>query len=130
LVFATDTGLTAALGLVRGHAYAPRLEQTRVAWFIESKEYFLPDAWVREALPSSCGSFTIQTAPPVHHPERAAEARQVLKELLEEEVPDSVFLSGDGTVLYPLAEQLAVAGVPQERVRLECFFNNPQRRAP
>jgi ferredoxin-NADP reductase len=35
LVFATDTGLTAALGLIRGTHFRPLLPGTHVVWFVE-----------------------------------------------------------------------------------------------
>jgi ferredoxin-NADP reductase len=130
LVFATDTGLTAALGLIRGRALRPLLEQTRVVWFVASLEYFLPTAWVESVLPAGLGSFAIQTGPPVHDPDRVATARDCLSAALDHALPGQVFLSGDGAVLYPVCAYLVEAGVDEARVRLECFFNNPQRRAP
>jgi ferredoxin-NADP reductase len=130
LVFATDTGLTAALGLIRGARFRQFLAGARVAWFVASKNYFLPEAWLESAVPAACGSFSIATGPPVHDPGRAAAARAVLQAALDSARPDRVFLSGDGAVLYPLCGDLTESGLAEEQIRLECFFNNPQRRAP
>jgi ferredoxin-NADP reductase len=130
LVFATDTGLTAALGLVRGTPFRRLLDGARVVWFVESKEYFLPESWLDPAVPTGCRSFTIRTGPPVHDPGRAAAARAVLAAELVHGSPDRAFLSGDGAVLYTLCHDLMESGLAEDRIRLECFFNNPQRRAP
>jgi ferredoxin-NADP reductase len=130
LVFATDTGLTAALGLVRGTRFRPFLAGARIVWFVASREYFLPEASVEAAIPAGCQSFLIRTGPPVHDPGRVAAARDVLRATLIPGRPDRVFLSGDGAVLYPLCHDLMELGLAEERIRLECFFNNPQRRAP
>jgi ferredoxin-NADP reductase len=130
LVFATDTGLTAALGLIRGARFQRLLDEACVVWFVASKDYFLPEAWLETVLPAGCRSFTITTGPPVHDPGRATAAHAALEPLLERGRPDRVFLSGDGAVLYPLCHNLMESGLPEDRIGLECFFNNPQRRAP
>jgi ferredoxin-NADP reductase len=130
LVFATDTGLTAALGLIRDTQFRPLLPCAQVVWLVPSKDDFVPESWLESVVPAGLGSFTIRTGPPVHHPERAAAARELLKALLREGPPDRVFLSGDGAVLYPLCHDLVESGLDEGRIRLECFFNNPQRRTP
>jgi ferredoxin-NADP reductase len=130
LVFATDTGLTAALGLIRGTQFRPRLTHTDVVWFVESRDYFVPESWLATVLPAGLGSFTIRTGPPVHHAERTAAGQEALRAALAAGRKDSVFLSGDGAVLYPLSRDLVESGVEESRIALECFFNNPQRRAP
>jgi ferredoxin-NADP reductase len=130
LVFATDTGMTAALGLARGTRFRPCLAGAHVVWFVESREYFLPESWLDGVIPPGCRSFSIALAPPVHDPGRAAAAQAVVNAALAEGMPERVFLSGDGAVLYPLAHSLVESGLAEERIHLECFFNNPQRRAP
>jgi hypothetical protein len=130
LVFATDTGLTAALGLIRGMRFRPLLAGARVVWFVAPEDDFLPESWLEAVIPPGCRSFTARIGPPVHDPGRPAAARDVLKSILDEGLPDRIFLSGDGAVLYPLCHDLMEAGIAEDRIRLECFFNNPQRRAP
>jgi ferredoxin-NADP reductase len=130
LVFATDTGLTAALGLIRGTRFRGFLAGAHIVWFVASREYFLPEAWLKTVIPAGCRSFTVVTGPPVHEPDRAAAARAALQAALEPGRPDRVFLSGDGAVLYPLGHDLMELGLAEDQIRLECFFNNPQRRAP
>jgi ferredoxin-NADP reductase len=119
-VFATDTGITAALGLVRGHKFAPQRPHARLLWLAEPGE-FLPDAMVAELSPVPVERHAI---PPVGHPDRIGAARAIVAAL--DGRPERVFLSGDGAILYPLREQLPLAA---DEVRLECFFNNPAKKS-
>jgi ferredoxin-NADP reductase len=114
LVFATDTGITAALGLVSGVKFAPHRETTELVWARAAGD-FVPDALVRERF----ADVQIAALPPVAHPERLAAARGLVSADFE-----SVYLSGDGDLLYPLRDALAPA-----TVRMECFFNNPQKKS-
>ncbi len=43
LVFSTDTGITAALGLIRSARFFPLLAETIFIWLRPSVEYFLPE---------------------------------------------------------------------------------------
>ena len=120
LVLATDTGITAALGLVRGAAFAPQLPRTELVWLVSDDGYFVPEAWVRERLPAGL-RLRRAPLPPVGHPERADAALAVVRELAG---GDSVFLAGDGDVVYPLREHYDGCDV-----RFECFFNNPAKKS-
>jgi ferredoxin-NADP reductase len=114
LVFASDTGITAALGLISGGRFAPHRETTELVWARQTGD-FVPDALVRERFPE----VQIAVLPPVGHPERLAAARGLVTADAE-----SVYLSGDGDLLYPLRDALAPAVV-----RMECFFNNPAKKS-
>jgi NADPH-dependent ferric siderophore reductase len=119
LVVATDTGITAALGLVRGRAFAPQRVRAEVVWLVEDSGYFLPESFVRGAMP---WEIPLHRAPlpPVAHPERLGQAERVLAALGGF---DSVFLAGDGTLVCALRDRL----FPSARV--ETFFNHPARKA-
>jgi ferredoxin-NADP reductase len=123
-VIATDTGITAALGLVRGRAFVPQRAQTQIVWLLERDDYFLPPGWVRER---AGVPMAVERVPPVGHVERPEVACSIVARRLAGPRADSVFLSGDGALLYPLRDQLVAAGVPLESIRLECFFNNPEK---
>jgi ferredoxin-NADP reductase len=99
LVVATHTGITAALGLVRGERFAPQLATTTLVWLHR-------DPFLSAEVAQSLISAPIDDAIPAERPE-------------------SAFLCGDGAVIYPLRDALAPADV-----KLEAFFNNPERRAP
>jgi hypothetical protein len=118
LVVATDTGITAALGLVSARAFAPQREQTSLVW-LAADDYFLPEVLVRAFLPAGV-SYRRAPLPPVGHPERLAAAQLAL-----DGVPtyESVFLVGDGDVVFPLRDQKFADA------KIECFFNNPAKKS-
>jgi NADPH-dependent ferric siderophore reductase len=119
LVLCTDTGITAALGLVCGRAFAPQLAAAELLWLVESDCYFLSEGFVRAALPGSV-RVSCEPLPPVGHPERLAVALQAAERRVGCE---SVFLAGDGAVLYPMRDRFFADA------RIECFFNNPAKKA-
>jgi ferredoxin-NADP reductase len=132
LVLATDTGVTAALGLVRGQRYAPLLPRTRLVWLRADPGYFLPEDFVRARLPAGLGALEIGTLPPVGHPERVAHVRARLADDLGPARPGGpalaqAFIAGDGIINYALLEDLNAAGVPATRDHVESFFNMPKK---
>jgi len=127
LVFATDTGITAALGLLKGRHFRELAVDTRVIWFVESDDYFLPASLARESI-SSYANFEVAAAPPVNAAKRLDWALALVDRSLDTRPPACAFLAGDGAIIYPLRERLAAA-VPNENIRLEAFFNNPERKA-
>src|SRR5579875_4184907 len=128
LVFATDTGITATLGLLRGRRFRELAGDTTVVWFVEADDYFIPASFVRESIKAEQVGFEIVAAPPVGDPERLPCARALLDRVLARRRTDWAYMAGDGALIYPLRDHLAGAGVPLERIRLEAFFNNPDRR--
>ncbi|HUH13767.1 MAG TPA: FAD-dependent oxidoreductase [Longimicrobiales bacterium] len=129
LVVATDSGITAALGLLRGRAFAPQREQVLLAWLSESPEAFLPLAPLRAEVEAEGGRFVHHLLAPPGHPERPEEAWARVKDAALGHVPERIFLSGDGAVLHPLRQRLLAEGVDALAIRLESFFNNPSRKA-
>ncbi len=119
LVVATDTGITAALGLVRGRAFAPQRRAATLVWLVESPSYFLPDDFVRAALPEAIAFWRVPL-PPVGHPERIAHAEQVARADTRFE---SVFLVGDGAVVCALRDRVF------PHARIETFFNHPAKKS-
>jgi ferredoxin-NADP reductase len=125
LVLATDTGVTAALGLLQGQAFAPLLSRTRFVWLRPEASYFLPDALVRARLPGALAAAEIGDLPPIGHPERVPHARA----LVTPDLPllGQAFVAGDGAINYALLDDLVAAGVPATRDSLESFFNMPKK---
>jgi ferredoxin-NADP reductase len=119
LVLATDTGVTAALGLIRGRAFAPQRARAELVWLVQDGAYFLPDDYVRDALPAGV-AFRREPLPPVAHPERLAQAERIAAAL---GCFDSVFLVGDGAVVCALRERVFADA------RVETFFNHPVRKS-
>lgn len=125
-VLATDTGITAALGLVGGQKFRPQRAQAALVWMRESDRYFLPEAMVRELAHLEV---QFEDLPRVGSFDRIGAAKAALVRRLAHGRPESVFLVGDGAVLYPMREQLAATGVPLECIRIESFFNNPEKKS-
>jgi len=131
LVFATDTGITAAMGLARSQAFARLAPEADLIWCIPHASAFLPEAFVRDFVAPSGVRVRMEAALPVHHPERLAQAEAIVRRYVDERgLPCAAFLSGDGTLAYGVRAQLVAMGVPDDRVKLEAVFNNPARKAP
>jgi ferredoxin-NADP reductase len=120
LVVATDTGITAALGVVET---AP-VGVVEVLWLRADDEAFLDVDHVAERI-ASAGSarFVHATIPPAKAAERIASAMRLVEGRVRETGAGLVLAAGDGAVVHPLTIRLA----PLE-VRIECFFHNPERK--
>jgi ferredoxin-NADP reductase len=129
LVVATDTGVTAALGLVQSARVASRLHETTFLWLRTGEGYFLPEAMVRARVPAACRDVRVAPLPPIGHPERIAHVRGLVLPLLGQTAPAHAFVAGDGAVNYALLEDLVHAGVPATRDSVESFFNLPRKTA-
>jgi ferredoxin-NADP reductase len=127
LVLATDTGITAAMGLVRGRAFELLKPDACFIWYISQEADFVAEAFVRAELSAMTDRLVIEPGLPIGHPERAAHARAAA--LRRGLLPNSAFLSGDGAIVHPLRDALVAAGVREDHVRVESFFNNPARKA-
>lgn len=128
LALATDTGITAALGLIRGARFKSRAREARLAWMVESENYFIPHAFVREVCGEIGTGFDSLQIPSVNHPERLNRAGDAFEALIRKGRPENAFLSGDGALLYPFKEILTAAGAEERRIKIECFFNNPFKK--
>jgi ferredoxin-NADP reductase len=130
VVVATDTGITAALGLLRGRAMASRLPRAELIWCRESEAYFLPVDTVRQWLPAELGAFHAVIVPPAGDAGRGAAVRAMVDAALGRRGEGAtVFLAGDGAAILPLRDSLLARGLPEEQVRTECFFNGPKKSA-
>jgi ferredoxin-NADP reductase len=132
-VVATDTGITAALGLLSGGAYRERRAQTTLLWLSPSADDFVSEAFVRERVAELGSSHALKelrvgTLPPVHHPERIHAGLAHFDALRGACTPERVYLAGDGALLYPFASALALAGLAESQVALESFFNVPVKK--
>jgi len=121
-VFATDTGITAALGLVNGRAFAARRAHTQLVWATDTLDYFLPEAWLHD--------LGVPARRVLLGRERIEDAVKLAFEQHAREPFEDAWLCGDGKLIHPVRDALIAAGLPESRVRLEAFFNNPQKKAP
>jgi len=132
-VIATDTGITAALGLVSGATFRERRARTTLLWLSSSADDFVSEAFVRERVanlgqPENFGEVRLGALPPVHHPERLPAALLHFEALQRSPRAERVYLAGDGALLYPFASALALAGLAESQVAIESFFNVPVKK--
>jgi len=128
LVLATDTGITALLGLLQGLGSRLHAETTSAHWLTQADEYFLTTHTVRNLISDRCRCFVTDTISQVGDATRIGQALAKLERALEATVPSTAFLAGDGAVVYPLRDRLIAAGLPKENIHLEAFFNDPERK--
>jgi len=129
LVLATDTGVTAAIGLVRGLCFAPLRAGCTFVWLRTDAGYFVPDAFVLSRLPEDLDSVRIGSVPPIGHFERVPTCRRLLEQVQRHTPLRQAFIAGDGLVNYALIDDLCAAGVPATRDCVESFFNMPKKSA-
>jgi ferredoxin-NADP reductase len=126
-VLATDTGVSAALGLVQSRRFAPLAARATFIWLRTSADYFLPDLLVCARLPPALTDVHIGELAPIGDPARVAKARALLARALDRGDLGQAFLAGDGAVNYALLDDLVAAGVPATRDHVESFFNMPKK---
>jgi hypothetical protein len=133
LVLATDTGISAALGLIQAQRMRPLLASTVLIWLQVDGEEFLPEAVVRARIPAGCGEVRFGALPPIGHPERVPYVRAMLaEEMVRAAARGGLargYITGDGAVNYALLDELVAAGVPATRDSVESFFNMPKKSA-
>jgi ferredoxin-NADP reductase len=130
LVLATDTGITAAIGLVRAARFAALRGACTLVWLRTAADYFVPESFVRARLPAELGEVQIGALPPIGHPERIATCRALLAQVQRRTALRQAFIAGDGSVNYALLDDLWAMGVPATRDSVESFFNMPKKSAP
>ncbi len=127
LVLSTDTGVTAALGLVRSARFAALLPQTDFVWLRTGSDYFLPEAMVSTSIPNACRDVHYGIIPNIDHPERVSHVRAVFRYALSCGGLTSAFISGDGAIASVLLDDLIHAGVSATKDHIESFFNMPKK---
>ncbi len=121
LCIATDTGITAALGVLRGQAMQFAGGRSKFIWFVSSPDYFVPQdmvkAWFPSVLPVFC--------PGVEEAARIEFIVEHVRPLMADYLFSKIYLSGDGLVLRKLKEMfLAKAQYTPEQVCVESFFHH------
>lgn len=126
LVLATDTGITAALGLINATTFTPNLETTSIFWLNESDKYFLPESFVRERIPSRSKHFeVVRVSGNTNSRESwlADHRNSFLKHVLSEQ-PSAIFLSGDGFLLSDFRDAIRrILPYPSD-ITIETFFHH------
>jgi ferredoxin-NADP reductase len=127
LILATDTGITAAIGLVSAEKFAPYRQRTNLFWITESDEYFLPESFVRERISALCGHFEVIKVPTASEQRESwlSTQRDTLLNRIRREEPATAFLSGDGFLLAEFRNALESGPYPVQ-VSVESFFHHQE----
>jgi ferredoxin-NADP reductase len=129
LLVATDTGITSALGIVEQQAISAEARALSVIWLRESAETFLDLASVRRRIEHTGAVWSAHEIAPIAGRRRAVEAWALVEAHARQFEASHVIATGDGAIVYPLRESLP-ARLPQVTdVRIECFFNNPEKKS-
>jgi ferredoxin-NADP reductase len=127
-IIATDTGLSAAVGLLRSTAFDGLRGRIRFAHLNHALTPFLErDAWC-DAL-TDVGHVYEGAIPPIGSPERPGALGGLVRAWLEHGAPQVVYLCGDGALPERVRVELADHGAVSVTVQAENFFNHPARKS-
>lgn len=129
LLVATDTGITSALGVAEDAARRSARREFTVLWLRAPSETFLDTNTVRARIERAGSQFRIATIPEVGAAERADFAFRLIAALALESSATHVVATGDGAIVFPLRARLPVSVAGVREVRIECFFNNPEKKS-
>ncbi len=113
LCIATDTGITAALGLLRGQGAKPFSAGSTLLWSFPREDYFIPSGMVRAWLPEFLSAQFLREDP-------LAEFEGLVRDRLF----TKIYLSGDGHIIVKLKERFLSLGYTPEQIFSESFFNH------
>lgn len=120
LVLATDTGISAALGLIRGQQARPHASSIVLVWLV-APGYFVEPSWVGEQLPPELGGYFVRPIDAPGSAQRGAELKKVLGKLAGHSF-GAAYVVGDGELCYEAAEVLESRGTPKDHIKVESFF--------
>ena len=125
LCIATDTGITAALGLLRAQALKPFLGGSKLIWVVSSLDYFIPVPLVQSWLPQSLSFQWVFPVPVVGDESRMASIEEKTAQILGDQIFTKIYLSGDGRVLRKFKDGFLMSGDYQEdQIVVESFFHH------
>jgi ferredoxin-NADP reductase len=131
LLLATDTGITAAMGLANSLKFAQHRERATLLWLSESDDYFLPESFIRERVGDSCKKLEIVRVP-ADTVERekwlGLHKDELLRGMLANR-PATVFLSGDGYLLSTVRDVLQRLEPGPPQIFAETFFRHQEMKS-
>lgn len=128
VLVATDTGITSAIGIVEQHALSGERRALSVIWLREREETFLDVDWVRARVERAGAALSTHDIAPVASPERAA-AWTLIEAHTRGFEASHVVATGDGAIVHPLRQSFLSRLPLVTDVRIECFFNNPDKKS-
>lgn len=129
LLVATDTGITSALGVVEQQAMSGQAGALSVMWLRESSETFLDVPSVRRRIEHAGAEWAQHDIAPIAGRMRALEAWGLIEAQARRFEASHVIATGDGAIVHPLRESLPARVPLVTDVRIECFFNNPEKKS-
>lgn len=129
LLVATDTGITSALGIVEQHALVQRARGLSVMWLRDAAETFLDVASVRRRVELAGADWLQHEIGPVAERGRTAAAWSLIEAHARRAEVTHIIATGDGAIVHPLRESLPARLPLVTDVRIECFFNNPEKKS-
>ncbi len=124
LCIATDTGITAALGLLKGKAAEPWLDGSKLVWFVSASDYFLPPQEVRSRLPQAVSAEIISSTPEIKDPQRLTFVEEKISGTVSKGMWTKIYLSGDGLIIRHLKVRFLEVGYQPEQIFTESFFHH------
>jgi ferredoxin-NADP reductase len=127
-VIATDSGASAAIGFLRSAALQPFLSRVSLWHFRTHADAFLSDEFLREQL-GALADLRTEPLASVQAPLRTMELEKWLQERIDgaAEPPAQVYLTGDGILARQSIAQLTAAGIPEDHIQSESFFNHEKK---
>ncbi len=130
-IFATDTGITTLLGLLRSKKFSAKFENTKVIWCKTEEDTFLSESKIHSFLEGISISPEIRILPSISHPDRISEALRILEETIRSVgIPTNAFFSGDGNILRVWQSELIRLGTPESQIGIEAFFHTGRTNSP
>lgn len=131
LVLATDTGITAALGLVNSNKFIPHCRQANIFWLAGPEDYFLSELFVRERIAAAGLNVEIVRIPVdiERRDEWLRINRDALVRKMLEPRPATAYLSGDGFLLAEFRDALTQAEAESPTICVETFFHHQELKS-
>jgi len=129
LLVATDTGITSALGIAEQQVLGRPGHALSVLWLREAAETFLDVASVRQRIEHAGAEWSGHDIGPIAGRMRVAEAWALVEAQARRFEASHVIATGDGAIVYPLRASLPARLSSVTDVRIECFFNNPEKKS-
>jgi ferredoxin-NADP reductase len=124
-VVATDTGITAALGVAASSQMASHGHRVPLIWLISGDQYFLPESEVHARVARTAADLKVFRVPTEQTSRKSwwdTQGAAVIEHVRSCRL-GKVFLSGDGNLLARMRDVLQACDTPPE-LTMETFFHH------
>lgn len=130
LFIATDTGITAILGLLKGEAYRKSLTEARLIWITGKDNYFIPLKDMDQWIPKYCSYKMFTNISNSKEINRSLECVNNVENLNLEKLYDKIYVCGDGNVNSAIKTWFINKGYAREQIIAESFFHHERLKTP